>query len=304
MAVTEKYSIGAVNLNDTVDVLIKAITESTLDLGPELRREPTSGEVYPRFISLGAGNPVASFGTYGIVTGLDNIGLTGLDIAGLATGLELYCYKHTEGGTRYATSVHRTFTAAAGIVVPQSLSVDHQGDCVLRYQATPTSSDGTTHPLAINDVVALPMLADDERFTLGPVTIGAISIGQMQSLNIDFQVAVVPEGADSNPYPTFVSIETIQPSFTFRVSKQTALAVAAIPLDGKAATHANTTIYLRKRAAGGTFVADGTAEHVKLTAAGLAVVTSALGDSVEIRLDCNYDGTNAPIVVDTTSAIT
>jgi IS5 family transposase len=99
---------------------------------------------------------------------------------------------------------------------------------------------------------------------------------------------------------------------TIRISgKNLAKFIAAdIPLAGKGATHANTSIVLRKRlqtAAG--FVANATAEHVLITAAGMAAweqVHSATGNGrVEdvLLLTCRHDGTNTPIVVDTTYAI-
>jgi len=303
MAVSEKYSIGAVNLNDTVDVLIESIAESTLDLGMEIRREPTSGEVYPRYIAVVAGNPSATFGTYALKIALDAIGLTGLDISTLATGVELFCNKHADGGTRAAGGAHRTFTSDKGLVVPQGLDTDHRGDAVLRYNVIPTSN-GTDEPFAISDAATMPALTDSTRFTLGPVSIGGVTIGQMQSLGIEFGVNAVPESAGSELYPSFVSIETIAPVFTCRVSKQSVLAAGAIPMEGKVGTVANTSFYLRKRAAGGTFVADVTAEHIKMTAAGIAVVSGVSANSVEIRYEVNYDGTNAPIVFDTASAIT
>ena len=85
---------------------------------------------------------------------------------------------------------------------------------------------------------------------------------------------------------------------------------AKIPLTGLKVTHANTAFYLRKRAIGSTFVANGTAQHIKFTAEGLATIDNAMqvsGDepsSTTLTMPLHYDGTNAPLVIDTASAIT
>jgi hypothetical protein len=57
-------------------------------------------------------------------------------------------------------------------------------------------------------------------------------------------------------------------------------------------------------------VADVTAEHIKLTAAGMATIENIFDDQadepaqVSCEITTNYDGTNVPITIDTASAIT
>src|SRR5207244_731271 len=82
-----------------------------------------------------------------------------------------------------------------------------------------------------------------------------------------------------------------------------------IPLTGLNIGHTATAIYLRKRAAGGTFTADATAEHIKFTAAGMPIVEGFDGsgnalDDVTVHFPLKFDGTNNPIVINTASAIT
>ena len=157
--------------------------------------------------------------------------------------------------------------------------------------------------------VALPSdPADNERFTIGGVTIGSVALSHFRSVEIDFGISARTLGADSDIWDTRAEIRSINPTITFRGIDVTQMKAAGIPIEGKAATHANTTIYLRKRAITG-FVADGTSEHIAITGYGLAVMDDIASQSGEdnaedsLRLECAYDGTNTPLVIDTTAAI-
>ena len=80
-------------------------------------------------------------------------------------------------------------------------------------------------------------------------------------------------------------------------------------MEGVQATHANTSFYLRHRTRTG-FVADATETHILFTAAGLAHFTEPFTASgteageATLVIETENDGTNDPIVIDTTSAIT
>lgn len=307
MTVATKHGLYGVEIDAT---LIGGITNLGTRTGEEVRNEPTSGEIYARFQSLVAQKPGAEFTTLNIAAALDACGLTGVDIGGLAAGLNLYAQKHVEGGTRAGAASHRKYTIKDGILVPRVLSVDHQGDATLRYEAV-AIYDGANDPIVIADSQSLPGgLTDAQRFTIGPVTIESVSLAQVRRFELDFGLQVVSEGADSDIWDTFISIESIQPQITLRGIDVEWLKSTNIPLLGKAVTHTNTAIYLRKRAAGGTFVADGTAEHIKFTAAGLATIDTPFeadgndAGETSLTLPLKYDGVNVPLVINTTSAIT
>lgn len=305
MPVTQIFGGFGVESQST---LIGGISQYDLGSGTNVANEVTSGQVYPEFLSITAQKPVTSFTTLQIARALGVCGLTGLAITG--TGLKYYLQKHEEGATRDSTSVHRKLTINKGIIVPRTLTCDHQGDAELSYDVVVTY-DGSNDPVVINDSVAVPSgLADDERFTLGPATIGAISMPQIRQLQIDFGVNAVSEGADSDIWDRYVSIRDIKPMLTLRGIDPTWFAAASIPLIGKAATHANTSIYLRKREEGATLLADATAQHVKFTADGMATIETIArvggGEPSEtvLTMPLDYDGTNDPLVIDTAIAVT
>jgi hypothetical protein len=142
---------------------------------------------------------------------------------------------------------------------------------------------------------------------------GGIPLGQgneVINIDIDFGYGITTLSSDGELYDTFAGIGTMDPVVTVTGYNPLWLADGVVPLAGLSATQANTTVYLRKRAAGATFVADETAEHISLAFAGLARVTSAFESSdrkpgmATIAVEVIYDGTLAPFVVDTTAAIT
>lgn len=307
MTLATKHGLYAVSIDSTV---LGGITAQNLVTGSDVRSEQSSGEIYARIQALYAQKVAAGFSTRAIASALDACGYTGESIDDMTAGLSLYAQKHEHGASRAAGANHRKFTFNAGILVPRNLSVNHQGDAVLSYDAVITY-DGSNDPVVITDSVSLPAgVTDAERFTMGKTTIESIEIAGKRSFSIDFGLDVVGEGADSDIWDTIASIRAVNTVLTLRTWHVDAFGAAGIPLAGKSATHANTTLYLRKRAAGDSFVADATAEHIKITAAGLCHVDTGFdadgNDPTEVTLTMPllFDGTNAPLIVDTASAIT
>ena len=308
MSISNAHGLYGVVIDSTV---IGGIGRLFINTGTEVRGEPSSGEVWARFQSLVAQKPRAQFNTMALAAALAKSALTGASIAGMTAGLNLYAQQHAAGGTRTSGSAHRKHTIKHGLLVPRRLTCEHQGDAVLEYEAIITY-DGSNQPVVLTESQALPAgLTDAERFTLGPVTIESILLAQVRRFELDFGIEVKTEGSDSDIWDTYCSIESIQPTLTLRgIDLNWWKDSGGVPLTGKAATHANTKIYLRKRAAGATFVADETAQHIKFTADGLAHIADGFSADannkaeVSLVLPMYYDGTNNPLVVNTASAIT
>lgn len=290
--------------------MVGGITEYNLGTGTQVANDTMSGAVYPQHLSINAQKPVASFSTVQIARALDNCALTGTSIAGLGAGFKFYLYQHSEGSTRAGASSHRKLTINEGIIVPTSLTCDHQGDATLSYDIVLTYN-GTNDIIVLADSQSVPTVqGDTERFSLGKVTLESVLLESIRNLTINFGIDAVSEGADSEIWDRYASIRSIKPSLSLTGIDPEWLAAANIPLIGKAATHTNTAIYLRKRAQGSTFETDGTAEHIKFTAAGLAHIETpaqVTGDTpaeTTLTMPLRYDGTNAPLIIDTASAIT
>lgn len=305
------HNLYGVELADTVPVVLGAIESVNYRAGNEHRADPTSGNPYAQHVAIHEQKPVADFVSYALQDCLDEVGLTGLNVATLANGLNLYAYKHADGGARATGASHRKFNILQGLVVPTRVTCEHRGDATISYNILPTW-DGTNDPVVESDSASVPSTpSDDERFTIGGISIGGVTISDVRSFELDFGMDAKTDGGDSDLFDTHSSIYTLVPTLTLRGVNVEWLKSTNIPRAGKAGTHANTTFYLRKRsqsAAG--FVADGTAAHIKGTMAGMAYIDDGFtggGDNpaeTSLKLVGSYDGTNLPVVFTTASAIT
>ena len=301
---TDVYDVYAVSYNSG---LICGITQQSLDTQSDLRAVSASGLVNPALASLIAQMPIGSFTTLHLDEAFTAIGINGVPIA-LATPLILYGQRHAAGGSRMGATSHKTWTIKTGMIVPRSLTCDHQGDATLQYDIV-IAYDGTNVPIIPAESASLAANPTNaERFTLGPMTVGGVALSDYRNLSIDFGIDVMQEGSESDIWPKHVSIREKRPSITIRgIDPDWFKTTAAVDMDGIAGTHANTTIYLRKRLTGGTFAAG--AAHIKLTAAGVIVPTPAFDGShgnageTGLQIQTYHDGTNEPIVITTDQAL-
>lgn len=314
MTVAESYSRHAVVLDTDAEsgtpVTLAAVVSLSPSLEAEVKAERTTGEQYARHIAVNGIKPRAGIETYALQDWLDEIGLTGKAIASDSQdGLELYLQKFdAESGP--ASSGHRSLTVKQGLIVPTRLTCRHGEDARLQYQIF-IVYDGTNDPFVISDSASLPSVTDNERFTLGAVSLGGNDIAQITELEIDFGIDARTLGTDSDIYDTRAEIRAIEPKISLKTTEVSAFGSSKVPLAGLVCTHANSEIYLRKRAQTAShFVADGTAEHVKITFDGIATINDAGSqsgdDQAETGIDImtRYDGSNTPLVFDTSSAIT
>jgi len=275
--------------------------------GTEHRNEIGDGAVYPSQAPIHNQEPRLSFSTRCVDNAIGILGIDGLAVTG-ENVITAYAQKHADGGTRAGATSHRSWLINEGIVVPRRLSVDHQGDAELSYDVI-AIWDGTNAPIVETDGVSLPEVtfADDERWALGAVTLESFALPWLRRMEIDFGIEARVEGAEGNYWPTHVSIASIKPVLTLRGVDPTWLKAAGIPGTGKAATHDNTTAYLRKRGAGASWAAGSV--HLKFTFAGEAFIETAMDSSAggpaeaTLIMPMTHDGTNNPVVVTQNQAL-
>lgn len=297
MSVTKRYGLYGVEVDAT---LIGGVTQQEIPTGTTVRGEAPSDQVFPEIVSVVSQKPTVQFQTLDVARALGVIGPLGLAIASLETGLKLYARKHQDGGDRAGAGQHRKYTVRKGILIPRTLTADHQADAELSVDAVITY-DGVNDPVAITDAANVPAgLTNDRRYTMGPATIAGLALTGRTGVSIEFGLNVEAESADGDIWDTEVSIVSIMPRIVVRGIDPTWLAAAAIPLLGKAGTHANTAFYLKRRVHGGTF-ATGSA-HCRFTADATWYVDPAFSAQdhnaagVTLIGVCRHDGTNSPIV--------
>ncbi len=281
MAITTLHSLFAVELVGGPSTWLGGIMTDSMPMASETVGEGTSGSLWPHIVSLASQAPTRSWATKDLAShfialgGLgDHIGHT---LVAANPRLRLWQYKHQPGGSRAAGNSHKSILISQGMVVVGGLTVEHQGDAILTYTAIPVSANGLASPLTIAESATLPEVfpvTDDKRWTLGPVYIAGTRFDHLRGVDISFGVTAVAEGADSDIWPTFVSIRSVNPVITLRGIDVGWFSDASsrIPALGKAFIAANTWIFLRKRLQGGSYVQDATAEPIRLEATGIAIM--------------------------------
>lgn len=275
----------------------------------DIDREVTANEFFPSHASVTEARASRTLECYALKTLLDLVGVTGLPIISLTNpGVQFFLQAFDDLGQPLAGSVHRSITAKVGWLIPQTISVDHRGHA--RLTVTAVIIKGTNDAVVIADNVALPTITiSPARWTLGPVTIAGYVLNRYRNFEVDFGLTVTPGGVESNIWDTHIEVRSGAPSFTVRGIDTDWFSATGIPLAGKAATHANTSVILRKRdgsGAGAGFIDPGVAEHINITMAGPATVRDAADMTAQqpsehsIVVEGIRDAAgNAPFILDT-----
>lgn len=304
------HNAFAVKYGSTV---VSGLTQLDAQTNPNVEAESSAGTPYPQFAVITEQKPRVMFQTKQVAALLGVTGLAGAAIDG-TNGFTAYFANLAASGLPASGSVHRSYACNRGLLLPRRLTCQSRGNVQVDAEALVYSSDGAAHPLTIADNVALPSVVQNNvQHTIGQVAIGitgtVITIPCLQNLSIDFGSGAETIGCGSDLYDTHLQLPRIAPIITLTGIDAAVFGASGVPPVGMPLAHAATKLFLRKRATNGIgFVANGTAEHIKLTANGLAVVTSHTGQGtaraeVNIQITTSWDGTNAPLTIDTASAI-
>ncbi|RQV98641.1 hypothetical protein EH220_03040 [bacterium] len=312
MAFGALYSNGALVIHTTSEgaaVEIGNITNLSMPQGMELSA-PQSGTLYDYFRSIISEVPMVNVTTESIAQILDTIGAAAKCIVadGTHPGVVLYGEKHDECDGRASGAVHNSYTIKKGLIVPMTLDATHGQNATISMDIHAVT-DGTNDPLIPAYTATLPSsVVRDEIFGIGVCKVAGQQLDNVQSVSINFGISVLKKSGSGSTSPLWASPAKIKPVITITTTDPTIVDDAKLSLDGTVATHLNTVIQLRKRLCYGKYVADATAEHIAITAAGLVVIEqphSASGESeasVTFRIEGVHDGTDVPLVIDTTSA--
>ncbi len=283
------YTLYGVGINTT---LLGAISSQRFDTDARTNVEALSGHYLPGFAAIVERTVKVPFTTRQIARALSACGIGGFDCF-TGNGLKLYAWKMVEGGARSASTDNLIYTYARGLLVPTRLTMQHGQDATLDYECTVISADGETSPVAYTTSSVPSGLLDDQRYSLGSVTLGGTVLqqSQIQSVSVDFGIRLRSESGGGLIYPTFACIEFVQPKITIETTQ-----LGARTIDVVSGTHANTEIQCRKRQSGGTFASSG---HIVISAAGLIYnsnpmnIQSPGAGRLTLMDEAIYDGTNA-----------
>lgn len=293
---TDLNAGAAVNIGGGTTMGIRTGTETASDEG---------GSLYDETRSIVAQLPEAQWTSKSLATWLTYIGLAGYCISadGSHPGLRLFGQALNSCKTTPAAGANLRYTFNKGLIVLGELNAVRGQDATISLMVH-ALTDGTNAPVAIAySSVTLPTSLLTQQYTLGVCKVGNVTLTDLVSLNLKFGVQVTKK--DPGPgsiWADDIAVKKIQPVAMFTLRDPTVLDAASIPLGAKQATHAQTIIQLKKRANYSSFVANGTAEHIKLTMNGIAYVPDAVegsgNDETTNTICCEgvHDGTNVPIL--------
>lgn len=309
-----RYQSGAVvlhttDLNSGTAVNIGGVTQIEVDSGTQTMGDD-SGAIYDEIRSITGQVPTLNLTFKSIATILDYISLAGYCILsdGSHLGLKVYGNVLNDCKTLPVSTDNILYVIGEGLIVLGQLNAPRGADATITLQVHPIT-DGTNAPLSgTYSSVTLPTSLLKQQFTLGACKVGTVVLTDLESVTLDFGIQISAKTPQQGGiWPDSVAVRKIQPVLTLTGFNPKILDDASIPLLGKQASHANTMIQLKKRVNYSTFVADGTSEHILMTMNGIATVTqifsgSGNGEATHaLRVEGVHDGTNVPIVIDTTS---
>jgi hypothetical protein len=290
---------------------IGGILQSQFTNAPAMMTDPTAGSPYPQITTISEIKTGFRFTSYNVAAALSALGFLGLPLA-VGTTAELYEIQYGDDGFIVSGANHRKVSFSSGRAFWRSISCQNRQDAQIEIEVMALSSDGTTNPATFTESVAAPTAVDTARHTIASVSLGGISMGCVTDLRIESGMQITSETCNSNVFDTRMALASIVPKITVTTLNSSLVGSAAgkINITGVAATHANTSIKLRKRVAKtGTFVADATAEHIAITADGMVVPTQPFSasnnqdGSTVFELTATFDGTNTPYVINAASAL-
>jgi len=297
------YKTHTVEVQDNADsaaVIISSIPEASNVNDNTVQSDSVAGTYYPEQISTVGQKQMFRFSTFDLPKVIDAFGLIGRDVISGSgkIGVCLYQAKYNNA-TISAGSTHRRLIFNKSYNMIRTISVSHRQDARAQCESM-AIYDGTNAPLTFGETVALPALpASSGRWTIGAIEIGGVAIPCNVQLDIDFGVSVESFGCDSDVWDTHLNLDDIKPRISITSLDPTIFtARGGMPLIGLAGTHANTALYLRKRVTSGlaSFVADATAEHIKITTEGVVHVTEGINASgnqkgqTRLEMTCRFDG--------------
>ncbi len=266
MSLTKQFTDFALEIDTGTKSYIQGIQDQGLDPGLQELLEGGSGSNYNSFGAIAKGAPSADITSTDIKAVLDLTGATGMPIDEdhLVT---MYNMRRLNGAAQADddSGLHQSALFSQGIMIPRTLSADHQGTAKITLSILAIKA-GEVDPIVYTHNANLPAGVKpgvSDLYTMGPIKLNTTLLDGSKTVSIDFGITAEPDSSDGDIYPSFVSIGKVQPTIT--ATTQHIDLAGTLTMAGKYYVASHVICYLRKRAEGGTYVADITAQHIKIT---------------------------------------
>jgi hypothetical protein len=286
---------------------LSELTDTTPAANIDMLVGKAAGHPDPLFLANQGVKPDVRFNTPQLKTILDLCSTAFVaDLSGGNT--DLFYKQVTNLGVRLAaaTTSHLRFRMASSVLYWTSIGAQHQQIASLAGRIVPIYN-GTNAPIVPAGSLALSGTpAAAEYYTLGPVVINTVTLPGVQSWTLDLGIRVMEVSSDGDVYTTFCAIQEREP--VLEVTSLETGAWATYGLDGTAVSAL--VFYLRKKAADGGNVANGTTGHMSFTAGGGKIMlgsTSAGGNEpagTTLRIPLRAaDSSGATVTINTNTTI-
>lgn len=308
MAIATIHKLDKIVFPSAAEVI--ACQNARWDAGIESMLERPSGHPDPMFVATRRQRPSLSFSTSQLDVVLALLGFSGLSTT---TAINTYFKLATvTGSVARATLGHKRIAIQDACVYWTSIRLPHNGsgevDVIIQ-----TAYDGTNEPFVYTGSIALSgtyAASNLSYFGAGPVSINGVSVGAIQDITVTSGIRLIQEGDASEVYDSFTGLEQTEPTIRVRTLHETNWSV--LGLNGVALNGTTGIVcFGRKYAPDSTRVANGVAEHIKISSAFGRVrpvdtngeTTSPISDTLVAELRSNTD-TGSPLTVATAQAIT
>ena len=271
---------------------------------------PSGGNAFDDLHNVATQTPEIAITTEGITGALTTVAfINGLCLTGSGDELDVYMQAHNLCGAvpRNATQSSQAQMVHGRILV-ESVNASPGANATVSLRAHATSATGAIEPIVwTHGSITLPTVDaayKNTMWSLGKVIVAGVEIDKVTNVSISYNHSVLKPITNGSIWPVEVAVTKTSPTISITTEDTTLIEPGTYTTSGLAVTHANTNIQFRKRADNAAFVSDVTAEHINLTAAGVAYIRqvytasgNATGTSV-IGINTIDDGSNNPIVWD------
>lgn len=268
-----------------------------------------SGGLYEESLSLTGFAPVVNWTSKAISQFLDFIPIDGQCVgsAYAVTLVNIILRKLETCEAALGATPHMRYAVADGLLRLGSLTAERNADATISG-ILDTFTDGTNAPVAETDGVAMPTPLVTERYRLGLCKIAGIVFPDIEGISIEYNVSI----SEKTPafgliWPAQAGVLTVRPVLVLRGKDLSKVKTGLIELGATTALHADSLIQLIKLLDAGSYETFASSVHISMTIDGMALpddLASSSGGRAanEIRIPLKHDGTNLPIVTDTTAA--
>lgn len=300
---------GPLVFNGTGAFNVMGIESRQLDPKSTIYKSMAAGSPYPGFSSIMGGDPTIPFTATDLKQILGNIlPLSGLAIGSAPATVDAMFSKVGSSATVTSGSTHLRGRVSSGLACLKEVSWSGIEIAKAQAEIWPISADGSTKCIAFTDSVALPTLAEQEKYVGGPILLNGSAHDSIDSATLDFGLVVETKRANADVYPTFVCIKSIQPKLTIRSKSMSAF--QSFSQDGSSLT--SFAMYFLNKVSGGATAGASSGLHIKLSAAQAAsesigmiycgpAASNGQDDSTVETVVEFVKGTNALLTVNTAS---